>query len=181
MPSIPRSSAPADAEPAFLDPVNLQILSELQADPRLSMSALARRVAMSPPAVTDRVDRLRAAGVIAGWRLDVDPESLGLRVTAYARMRPGPGQLVRVTALVPDVSEVTECHRITGDDCFLIKLHVRSMAHLAEVLDRLSAYGQLTTSIVVSTPVPLRSVALPFPPSPPERMIHGSRDLPRQV
>ncbi|SEP78760.1 Lrp/AsnC family transcriptional regulator [Microlunatus flavus] len=141
--------------------MNLQILAALQDDPRLSMTALARRVAMSPPAVTERVDRLREAGVIAGWRLDVEPEALGLPVSAYARMRPGPGQLARVTALLPDVEEVTECHRITGDDCFLIKLHVRSMGHLADVLDRLSVHGQLTTSIVVSTPVPLRSVALP--------------------
>lgn len=164
MPSNRRSSTLATAETDALDAVNLRILAELQEDPRLSMTALARRVAMSPPAVTERVDRLRATGVIAGWRLDVDPEALGLPVTAYARMRPGPGQLGRVTALLPDVAEVTECHRITGDDCFLIKLHVASMAHLAEVLDRLSVHGQLTTSIVVSTPVPLRPVALPGPP-----------------
>lgn len=164
MPSNRRSSALATAEADALDAVNLRILAELQGDPRLSMTALARRVAMSPPAVTERVDRLRATGVIAGWRLDVDPEALGLPVTAYARMRPGPGQLSRVAALLPDVAEVTECHRITGDDCFLIKLHVASMSHLAEVLDRLSVHGQLTTSVVVSTPVPLRSVALPGPP-----------------
>jgi len=141
--------------------VNRQILGLLQEDPRLSMAALARQVGMSTSAVTERVDRLRSDGVVVGWRLEVDPAALGLPVTAYARMRPGPGQLAKVTALVPDVAEVTECHRITGDDCFLLKLHVASMAHLAEVLDRLSVHGQLTTSIVVSTPVPLRSVALP--------------------
>lgn len=141
--------------------MNRQILGLLQEDPRLSMAALARQVGMSTSAVTERVDRLRSDGVVVGWRLEVDPAALGLPVTAYARMRPGPGQLAKVTALVPDVAEVTECHRITGDDCFLLKLHVASMAHLAEVLDRLSVHGQLTTSIVVSTPVPLRSVALP--------------------
>lgn len=141
--------------------MNRQILGLLQEDPRLSMAALARQVGMSTSAVTERVDRLRSDGVVVGWRLEVDPAAMGLPVTAYARMRPGPGQLAKVTALVPDVAEVTECHRITGDDCFLLKLHVASMAHLAEVLDRLSVHGQLTTSIVVSTPVPLRSVALP--------------------
>ncbi|WP_231918252.1 Lrp/AsnC family transcriptional regulator [Microlunatus sagamiharensis] len=141
--------------------MNRQILGLLQEDPRLSMAALARQVGMSTSAVTERVDRLRSDGVVVGWRLEVDPAAIGLPVTAYARMRPGPGQLAKVTALVPDVAEVTECHRITGDDCFLLKLQVASMAHLAEVLDRLSVHGQLTTSIVVSTPVPLRSVALP--------------------
>ena len=147
----------------LLDLANLQILRELQADPRVSMSELARRVRLSPPAVTERVERLRQAGVIAGWRLDVDPVAVGLPITAYARAKPGPGQLARLAALAEQVDEVTECHRITGEDCFLIKLHVRSMAHLAEVLDRFSVHGQLTTSIVVSTPVPLRPVALRWP------------------
>lgn len=144
-----------------MDPVNLQIVQELQGDPRVSMSELARRVRLSPPAVTERVDRLRQSGVIAGWRLDVDPVAVGLPITAYARARPGPGQLSRLAALAQEVDEVVECHRITGEDCFLIKLHVRSMAHLADVLDRFSVHGQLTTSIVVSTPVPLRPVVVP--------------------
>lgn len=128
------------------------------------MSELARRVRLSPPAVTERLDRLREAGVVSGWRLDVDPAAVGLPITAYARASPGPGQLARLAALTEQVEEVTECHRITGEDCFLIKLHVRSMEHLAEVLDRFSVHGRLTTSIVVSTPVPLRPVALPPPP-----------------
>jgi Lrp/AsnC family transcriptional regulator, leucine-responsive regulatory protein len=161
MPSDQRSDAPTAGERGLLDPTNLQILRALVEEPRQTMSALARRVAMSPPAVTERVERLREAGVIAGWRLELDPEALGLPITAYARMSPGPGQLPRVMALLPDVAEVAECHRITGDDCFLIKLHVRSMAHLAEVLDRLSVHGRLTTSVVVSTPVPSRTVPLP--------------------
>jgi len=149
-----------------LDAVNRQVLAELQADPRLSMSELGRRVGLSPPAVTERVDRLREAGIIAGWRLEIDPEAVGLPITALARMQPGPGQLPRAAALLVQVDEVTECHRITGDDCFLITLHVRSMAHLAEVLDRISVHGRLTTSIVVSTPVPRRSVVLPRPVEP---------------
>ena len=165
MPSEPRRSARSAASSAVLDTANLQILDELQADPRVSMSELARRVGLSPPAVTERVDRLRQAGVIAGWRLEVDPEAVGLPITAYARAKPGPGQLSRLAALAQETPAVTECHRITGDDCFLIKLHVRSMAHLAEVLDRFSVHGQLTTSIVVSTPVPLRPIAVGADPS----------------
>jgi Lrp/AsnC family leucine-responsive transcriptional regulator len=161
MPSDSRRGARTTSSSGVLDAVNLQIVRELQADPRVSMSELARRVRLSPPAVTERVDRLRETGVIAGWRLEVDPEVVGLPITAYARARPGPGQLGRLAALAAQVAEVVECHRITGDDCFLIKLHVRSMGHLADVLDRFSVHGQLTTSIVVSTPVPLRPVALP--------------------
>ena len=163
MPSDSRRSARTTPTSDLLDTLNLQIVRELQADPRASMSALARRVRLSPPAVTERVERLREAGVVAGWRLEVDPVAVGLPITAYARAKPGPGQLARLAALTQEVQEVTECHRITGEDCFLIKLHVRSMEHLAEVLDRFSVHGQLTTSIVVSTPVPLRAVVVGGP------------------
>lgn len=161
MPPDPRTRSRITTQPEPLDAINRQVIVELQGDPRLSMSELARRVGLSPPAVTERVDRLRQAGVIAGWRLEIDPASVGLPLTAFARMQPGPGQLARTAALLPHIEEVTECHRITGEDCFLLKLHVASMGHLADVLDRVAVHGRLTTSIVVSTPVPLRAVTLP--------------------
>ena len=147
----------------LLDEVNRSLLSELHEDPRMTMSALARRVGMSAPAVTERVQRLERAGVITGYRLEVDPAALGLPVTAFARVRPSPGQLPRVAELARSLPEVTECHRITGEDCFLIKVHGASVADLEAVLDRFLSFGQTVTSIVVSTPVPPRP--LPINPS----------------
>lgn len=145
-----------------LDPINQQLLRELHGDPRMTMSELARRVGMSAPAVTERVQRLRETGVIAGFRMDVDPAALGLPVMAFARVRPAPGQLERVAALARSLDRVSECHRITGEDCFLIKVHAPAIADLEATLDQFLAYGQTVTSIVVSTPVPPR--ALPLPP-----------------
>jgi Lrp/AsnC family leucine-responsive transcriptional regulator len=144
-----------------LDEVNRRLLAELSADPRLSMAALARRVGMSAPAVTERVQRLERDGVIAGYRMIIDPAAIGLPVTSYVRIRPGPGQLPKLAALAAELPEVTECYRITGEDCFLIKLHAASMERLEETLDRLGMHGQTTTSIVVSTTVPQRSLPLP--------------------
>ncbi|GLW35794.1 AsnC family transcriptional regulator [Actinoplanes regularis] len=146
--------------------MNLRVLSELQADPRLSMSELARRVGMSAPAVTERVQRLEAAGVIVGYRMEIDPAALGLPVTALVRIRPGPGQLPRIARVARETAQVTECYRITGEDCFLLKVHAPSIGELEEILDRFLLYGQTTTSIVVSTPVPDR--ALPLPTTVPE-------------
>jgi Lrp/AsnC family leucine-responsive transcriptional regulator len=144
-----------------LDAANLRLLSELQVDPRLSMSELGRRVGMSAPAVTERVQRLEAAGVIAGYRMDVDPAALGMPVTALVRIRPGPGQLPKIARAAQETAQVVECHRITGEDCFLIKVHAPSIAELEEILDRFLLFGQTTTSIVVSTPVPARPLPLP--------------------
>ena len=122
----------------------------------MAMSALARSVKMSAPAVTERVQRLERAGVITGYRLEVDPAALGLPVTAFARIRPAAGELSKVAELARSLPQVTECHRITGEDCFLIKVHAPAVQELETLLDQFLIYGQTVTSIVVSTPVPPR-------------------------
>jgi Lrp/AsnC family transcriptional regulator, leucine-responsive regulatory protein len=146
---------------SLLDEVNLRLLTELQENPRLSMSELGRRVGMSAPAVTERVQRLEATGVIVGYRVEVDPAALGMPVIALVRIRPGPGQLPKIAQTARDTPQVVECHRITGDDCFFLKVHAPSIGELEDVLDRFLIFGQTTTSIVVSTPVPARPLPLP--------------------
>jgi Lrp/AsnC family transcriptional regulator, leucine-responsive regulatory protein len=153
-----------DHKDSLLDEVNLQILAALRDSPRMPMAQLARRTGMSAPAVTERVQRLERAGVITGYRLDVDPAAVGLPVTAFARIRPMPGSLPKIAELAAQLPEVTECYRITGEDCFLIKLHAPAIERLETTLDRFLAYGNTTTSVVVSTPVPRRPPPLPAPP-----------------
>ncbi|MFB9236587.1 Lrp/AsnC family transcriptional regulator [Plantactinospora siamensis] len=150
-----------------LDEVNLRLLAELQTDPRLSMSELGRRVGMSAPAVTERVQRLEAAGVIVGYRLELDPAALGLPVAAVVRIRPGPGLLTKLADAIRETAEVVECHRITGEDCFVLKMHAPSIGDLESLLDTFLMFGQTTTSIVVATPVPPRPLPLPAPPRSP--------------
>ena len=145
----------------LLDDVNVRLLKELQQDPRLTMSELGRRVAMSAPAVTERVRRMEEAGIILGYRLDINPVPLGLPITVYVRVRPNPGQLPRVAELARQIPEVVECHRITGEDCFILKVHIPGIEQLDRLLDRFLLYGSTTTSIVQSTPVPLRVPPLP--------------------
>ncbi len=143
------------------DRCNLELLALLRDDPRLGMSELARRVGMSAPAVRERVLRLEAAGIIRGYRLELDPAALGFAICAYVRVRPAPGQLTQVAELARRTPEVVECHRVTGEDCFVLKIHLRALDQLDQLIDRFLAHGQTTTSIVQSTPVPLRDVKLP--------------------
>jgi Lrp/AsnC family transcriptional regulator, leucine-responsive regulatory protein len=147
-------------EPAQLDDINRRLLTELQADPRLTMSALARRVGMSAPAVTERVQRLESSGVIRGYRLDVDPSALGFPVTAWVRIRPVAGQLPKIAQLAADLPMITECHRISGEDCFLIKVHAAVIEDIEATLDKFLLYGQTITSIVVATPIKPRPLPL---------------------
>jgi len=139
-----------------LDETNRRLLRELHANPRITMSALGRLVGMSAPAVTERVQRMERDGVITGYHLDVDPAALGLPVSAFTRVRPAPRELSKVAELAKSIPQVSECHRITGEDCFLIRVHAPTIQELEEVLDRFLLHGQTTTSMVVSTPVPHR-------------------------
>ncbi len=144
------------------DATDHRILEALQSDGRLTLAELGRRVGLSAPSVADRVQRLERDGVITGYRATVDPRALGLSLTTIIRIRPAPRELRKVADLARDTPEVVECHRITGEDCYFMKAHVRDVEHLEEVIDRFVAYGQTTTSIVQSSPVPVRALDLPL-------------------
>jgi Lrp/AsnC family transcriptional regulator, leucine-responsive regulatory protein len=143
-----------------LDRVNQAILEELQRDARLSMAELGRRVNLSSPAVAERVQRLERDGVIRGYHADVDPEKLGYTVAAVVRVAPATRQLEKIREIARETPEVVECHRITGEDCFFLKLHLRAIGDLEPLLDRFTPYGRTTTSIIHSSAVDRRPLPL---------------------
>jgi len=145
----------------LLDARNVELLRLLSGDPRISASELARRIGMSAPAVRERVQRLEEAGVIKGYRLEIDNRALGYQVAAFVRVRPLPGALPKIMALAQRLPEVTECYRITGEDCFLLKVYLDTVENLDRVLDQFLTFGQTTTSLVQSVPVPPRALPLP--------------------
>jgi Lrp/AsnC family leucine-responsive transcriptional regulator len=133
----------------------------LQKNPRLTMTELGRRVGLSSPAVTERVRRLEEMGVIQGYRLVINPAALGLPIAAYVRIRPNPGQLPKIADLAERIPEIVECHRVTGEDCFILKVYLPSIDQLDRILDTFLLYGTTTTSLIQSSPVPLRPPPLP--------------------
>ena len=143
------------------DATNLRLLAELQADARLSLAELGRRVGLSSPAVADRLKRLEDEGVITGYRADVNPRALGYTLGVIIRIRPAPRQIAAVAKLARDTPEVLECHRVTGDDCYVMTAYVRDVEHLEHLIDQFVAYGQTTSSIMQSSPVPRRGLAAP--------------------
>jgi Lrp/AsnC family leucine-responsive transcriptional regulator len=159
MPANQRPTA-AKANDSALDGIDRRIVGEVQAEARLTMAELGRRVGLSAPAVTERLARLEQRGVIRGYHADVDPRALGLSLGAVVRIRPAPGQLQNVAEAAVSTPEVVECTRITGDDCYIMRANVRDVEHLEEVIDRFAVLGQTTTSIVQSSPVPPRGLPL---------------------
>lgn len=143
------------------DSKNIELLRLLQKNPRISISDLARRVEMSNPAVKERVLRLEESGIVGGYRLELSAKDLGFEVLAFVRVRPLPGRLHKIAELAQAIPEITECHRITGEDCFIMKIYLKEISSLDHVLDQFLAHGQTTTSIVQSSPVPSRGLPLP--------------------
>ena len=141
-----------------LDDVDRKLLHHLQQNGRLSFAELARRVTLTTPAVIERVRKLEDAGIITGYRAEVNPAKLGLPIVAFIRISVVGDVFVKVAAIAKDSAEVLECHRGTGSDSFIMKVAVRSVQHLEELIDRLTPCGTTSTSIVLSSPVKRRDL-----------------------
>jgi Lrp/AsnC family leucine-responsive transcriptional regulator len=139
-----------------LDAIDRQIIGELAQDARISFAELGRRVSLSSPAVTERVRRLEQIGVITGYHARIDPRALGYALTAIVRVKPAVRQLSKIAEIAAEIPQIEECLRITGEDCFYMKLHLAAIEELPSVLDQFLLYGETTTSIVNATPVPRR-------------------------
>jgi Lrp/AsnC family leucine-responsive transcriptional regulator len=141
-----------------LDATDWRILDELQDDARLSHAALARRVHLTPPAVAARIRKLEDLDVIRGYRLELNLPRLGLQMLAFLRVRSEGRSQRPFMEVMRTKPEVLECHHVTGEDCYVVKVAACSMPHLEEVVAELGRYGSTTTSIVFSSPVPRRTL-----------------------
>ena len=138
------------------DEIDQLLLNALMEDSRRSLKALAQISGLSSPSVAERLRRLEERGVTRGYTGEVDPRHFGYQLQAIVRVRPLPGKLQEVERQIQSIPEFTECDKITGEDCFVARLHVRSMEQLDELLDRINVYAETNTSIVKKTSVPRR-------------------------
>ncbi len=144
------------ASESSLDSIDVRLVEALIENGRLPISDLARLVGMSAPSVAERIRNMEADGIIRGFSVDIDPKALGYRLQAIVRIKPLPGQLHIVQRLIDEIPEFTECHKVTGDDCFVARLYLRSIDELDGLLDKLIERAETNTSIIKSSPVERR-------------------------
>lgn len=140
----------------MLDELDRTIIEILVDDARISLKELSQKVGLSSPSVSERLRRLEEKKVIRSFTVDVDPQALGYNLTAIVRVRPLPGMIHIVEKLIQETPEITECDKVTGDDCFIGKLQFRTMQQLDGILDRLAEKAETNTAIVKSSPVKRR-------------------------
>lgn len=144
----------------MIDDIDRKILKELQAEARVSYAELGRRVGLTTPAVIERVRKLEDAGIIVGYRAQIDPAKVGMPITAFIRMSITGVDYSHIIEVAQESKEVLECHRGAGGDSFVMRVVVESVEHLQEVIDRLTPYGITTTTIVLSSPVTQRVIQI---------------------
>jgi Lrp/AsnC family leucine-responsive transcriptional regulator len=139
-----------------LDVVDLKILRSLAEDARTKVAEIARLVGMSAPSVAERIRRMQDSGAIEAYTIRINPAAFGLPLSAWLRIRPVPGQLAKVTEILKNLPEIAQCDRVTGEDCFIARVHVASVIDLERVIDQIIPYAMTNTSIIQSSPVTVR-------------------------
>ena len=139
-----------------IDQTDQKLLDALAVNARLSLKELAQVAGMSSPSATERLRRLEERGIIRAFTIDIDPAALGYPLQAIVRVRPLPGQLHIVEKLIQEIPEFIECDKVTGDDCFIARLVVRSMGELDGILDKIAERAETNTSMIKSSPVKRR-------------------------
>jgi Lrp/AsnC family leucine-responsive transcriptional regulator len=143
-----------------LDQVDRQILKAIQENARIPYSELGRLVGLTPPAVKNRLHRMEDAGIILGYRAELDPEKLGLPITAFITLTTTPKRYNSVFKTIDELPEVQECHHLTGEASFIMKVNVGSIRHMEALIETFSSFGETKTSVVLSSPISGRQIKL---------------------
>ena len=141
-----------------MDVTDHKIIDILQKDGRISMKDLGKIVGLTSPAVSERVRRLEEAGIIEGYKAVVNPDALGKVIKAFIHISLPSNKYHELIAEARKDSRIVECHHITGDDCSLLKVIVKDMYELEEVIDSIKKIGSTRTSIILSTPIQAKSI-----------------------
>jgi Lrp/AsnC family transcriptional regulator, leucine-responsive regulatory protein len=139
---------------ALLDSTDVAIIEALQHNGRLGISELGRKIGLSQPATSERLKRLEERAVISGYTARINPPALGLNMMAVIRLRTTHEFIRPCLKQFADMPQVIEVLRLTGEDCFLLKVIVPTPSELETIVDSIAKYGAVTTSLVLrSEPV----------------------------
>ena len=134
-----------------IDSINWKILEMLQRNARTALKDIAKEVSLSSPTVAERIQKLEDMGIIESYNTSVNLSKLGYSLGVYISIKIRFGQTQSFEEYIKTVPEISECHKLTGRDCMLMRGVVKDPKHLEELNMRLGVYGELTTSLLLKT------------------------------
>ena len=141
-----------------MDMTDHKIIEILQEDGRISMKDLGKIVGLTSPAVSERVKKLEEAGIIEGYKAIISPDALGRVIKAFIHISLPNNMYKKFLNEARKDPRIVECHHITGDDCSVLKVIVKDMYELEEVIDSIKEIGSTKTSVILSTPIQSKSI-----------------------
>ena len=141
-----------------MDQIDVALLKLLQEDGRMTVSELSKRLNLSRPSISERLLRLQERGVILSFRAIVSPEAVGRGTLLMIQMSDLKISAQEFEQRIKDEPDVIECHRVTGPIGYIIKAAVEGMDGLRFMVDRLMVYGNVNTSVVLTSPVSNRHI-----------------------
>jgi len=133
-----------------IDATDRLILNELSLDSRLSMRGLAKRIHLSAPSVTERVKQMESFGVIKNYTLEVDHEKLGSPIQCLVEATIKDGRYDAFKHYIQQLPNVDFCYRISGDACFMIKLHFQTFTAAETFIEQIHPYAHTVTRFIFS-------------------------------
>lgn len=133
-----------------VDRLNWLILTELQKNARVPLKEIAKKVGLSSPAVSERIQKMEDYGIIKGYHTKIDLEQIGYPLCVVISIKIRFGQVERFIDYIKTVPEIATCTKLTGEDCMQMQGFVKNPKHLEELNMRLVKYGELKTSLVLA-------------------------------
>lgn len=145
-----------------VDKLNWEILEALQSDARVSLKEISQKIGLASPTVAERIQKMEDAGIIEGYNTKLNMHALGYSLGVYISIKIRFGQVQQFENYIPSVPEICECHKLTGHDCMLMRGYVRNPKHLEDLNTRLAVYGELTTSLILTSIIDGKVCSEPF-------------------
>ncbi|MCL6296042.1 Lrp/AsnC family transcriptional regulator [Jejuia spongiicola] len=139
-----------------IDKTNWLILEQLQLNARMPLTELSKKVGLSSPSVAERIQKMEDAGIINRYEVKLGMEAIGYPMGVFISAKIRFGQVEKFHEFIKTKPEITECYKLTGNDCLMMKANVRNTKHLEELNSTLSHFGELTTSLILSAVVDRR-------------------------
>ncbi len=135
-----------------MDQFDKNIIGALQKNGKVSMAELGRSIGLSTSATSERVKKMEQEGIIKGYTVLIDGEKVGMDITAFITVPVGNMAIEAMAKMIGEIPQVQECHKVTGNTCFMVKVKTRNTKELEQLIDQINHVAPNTyTYLALST------------------------------